>query len=90
MIPVDITMLAWPGWRGLLARKRWEARYGSEDLKYFQQRAETRHAAWVERGCILSLVRSVRDPRDPYHTYVNAVCREHDLHVDDKGVCPRC
>lgn len=89
MIPVDITMLAWPGWRGLLARRRWDKRYGTEDLQRFVRRAEERHAHWVKRECVLSLVRSTREPKDPYHTYVDARCKEHGLHVDERGFCPK-
>jgi hypothetical protein len=88
--PIDLTMLAWPGWRGELARRRWAARYGADDLKRYQARADKKHQAWVERGCVLSLVKSVRDPKDIPHTYVEAACKEHGLHVDDRGFCPRC
>jgi hypothetical protein len=88
--PVDITMLAWPGWRGELARRRWVTRYGADDLVFYQSLATKRHQAWLERGCELRLVPSLRDPRDIPHTYVEAKCKEHGLHVDERGDCPRC
>lgn len=88
--PIDITMLAWPGWRGELARRRWAKRYGAEDLIRFQARAEERHQKWTARNCILTLVKSTRDPNDIYHTYVDATCKEHGLHANAEGYCPKC
>lgn len=54
----DVTMLAWPGWRGLLARRRWERRYGKAELERFQAFAEKRHAYWVAEGFSLSLAKN--------------------------------
>jgi hypothetical protein len=88
--PVDITMLAWPGWRGELARRRWVARYGAKNLEFYLTLAQKRHQAWVERECELRLVPSLRDRRDIPHTYVEAKCKEHGLHVDERGACPKC
>lgn len=87
MIPVDITMLAWPGWRGMLARRRWSIRYGIDDLKKFQARAEERHQRWTERGCQFTLVKSFTTPA---HTYVCAICSQHGYNVDDRGFCSKC
>ena len=89
-IPVDVTMLVWPGWRGMLAQRRWAIRYGAEDLERFVEMAKARHLAWTERECVLSLAKSLRDPSDVAHTYVDATCKQHELHVDGAGKCPRC
>ena len=90
LFPIDTTMLAWPGWRGALAQRRWAAQYGAEDLASFLKMATERHTAWTLRGCLLQLVRSKREPLDVPHWYVEATCKEHALQVDARGVCPRC
>lgn len=87
--PVDLTMLAWPGWRGMLAQRRWKARYPA-NFAWFLELSTKRHQAWIARGCKLKLAISVRDPKEVSHTYVDATCSAHNLHVDDKGHCPRC